>query len=133
MQRSALLLLAAMLALSGCKKMEAVTEGHSHGSGRYAGIGLYSPNRLWEKLTIKEEPGNTSAANLADDDMIVVTVDTKTGEIRQCGNLSGRCLASNPWKGTGLPLPANVSIHAAELSAQEEAKQHTTAKLTISN
>lgn len=36
-------------------------------------------------------------ARLSDDEHVVVVVDSLTGEIRQCGDLSGYCVGMNPW------------------------------------
>jgi hypothetical protein len=49
-------------------------------------------------------------------------VDSQTGEIRQCGNLSGHCIRMNPWEARQSP-PARVVEHQADLdrAAEEEA------------
>jgi hypothetical protein len=44
-----------------------------------------------------------------DDQAIIVVVDSATGEIRSCGDLSGYCIGQNPWKkplasGQGAPV-----------------------------
>lgn len=91
------LLIVAAVGLTACHKAEVAGGGPRHG-GRYLGVGTYPAGDLWEYLARKDTPANPQSASLADDDQIIVTVDSRTGELRQCGNLSGYCLSSNPWK-----------------------------------
>ncbi len=62
----------------------------------------------------------------ADDGQVIVVIDRQTGEVRQCGNRSGFCVAMNPWKGTGRDrtprLPAQLNKHAADLVNDSEAQ-----------
>ena len=88
----------AAMALGGCKRkadgsMEIV--GAQHQKGRYQGVGIYSPESSWAHLTDIQQPNGPSKT--AADQAIIVTVDSDTGEMRACGDLSGYCIGMNPW------------------------------------
>ena len=54
---------------------------------------------------------------------MIVTVDSDTGEIRECGNYSGLCVSMNPWTKAVAPqqhTPVTVGAHAAELETTTE-------------
>jgi hypothetical protein len=89
-----------------------------HG-GRYVGIGIYAPNAMWQRLAGAAPSEDRAAATLRDDEQVIVVVDSQTGEIRQCGNLSGHCIRMNPW--SGQPAPARVTQHAADIDVTENA------------
>ena len=66
---------------------------------------------------------DAAAANLGDDDHVIVVVDSRTGEIRQCGNYSGHCIGMNPWAGPlgqGQAAPVPLTKHAADLAREAE-------------
>lgn len=86
----------------------------SNPRGRYLGVGTYPAGRMWQRMVTTGRPNDTTAAQLGDDEQIIVVVDSNTGEIRQCGNLTGHCIRMNPW-GSGQPMPVNLSEHAADL------------------
>jgi len=126
------MVLAAALALIACNKQAAVEDNVSDGgaapAGRYIGIGIYAIDELWKHLIRKEAPKgspppNPQAAVPADDTEVIVTVDSRTGEVRQCGNYSGHCISSNPWKTEAAGAPAALAKHAADLAREEEEKQ----------
>lgn len=51
--------------------------------------------------------------------------DSITGEVCQCGDHSGYCLAMQPW-GSNVPrTPAGLDKHLAEITADENASQPT--------
>jgi hypothetical protein len=57
-------------------------------------------------------------------------VDTETGEVRECGDLSGTCAAFNPWTraiASGQAAPVALTAHAADLAREAEAKANQTA------
>jgi hypothetical protein len=68
-----------------------------------------------------EQPKDPKAAGLADDSEIIVVLDSLTGEVRQCGNRSGRCLAMNPWRSPAATAPAALDKHAADLANEMSA------------
>lgn len=106
------LILIAATSLCGCNGGAETSYG-PHRGGRYQGVGIYMPGALWREQAGGGHPADASAATLADDEQVIVVVDSQTGEIRQCGNLSGRCIAYNPWAGT--PAPVRLTAHAADL------------------
>ena len=109
-----------LVGLAACSR-EATLNTNPKASGRYLGMGVYTPGELWTKLAAAKAPSDAGAARITDDDQILVVVDSYTGEVRQCGNLSGVCVAMNPWKQVvpqGLVAPARVSQHA--VSAETE-------------
>jgi hypothetical protein len=66
---------------------------------------------------------DAAAANLGDDSHVIVVVDSRTGEIRQCGNYSGHCIGMNPWAGPlgqGQAAPVPLTKHAADLAREAE-------------
>ncbi len=114
----AALIAATLLGLSGCHKMEGTFDGGGSHHGRYAGIGLFSPGKIWGHLE-GDAAKDPAAAKPEDDDVVIVVVDSDTGEVRECGNYSGRCVSMNPWTkaiGPQLHMPVRVDTHAADLA-----------------
>ena len=101
--------------------------GRQHG-GRFLGIGVYQPGPLWSRMVAAARPTDSAAASVADDEQVIVVVDSNSGEIRQCGNLSGHCIGMNPWAGAlgqGQTAPVALNAHAADLnSGLEQARDH---------
>jgi hypothetical protein len=46
-------------------------------------------------------------ARQIDDQAIIVVEDSRTGEVRACGDLTGYCVGMNPWT-----LPLSAARHA---------------------
>lgn len=107
-----------LICLAGCSKAEEATGEPQH-QGRYVGIGIYSPSKLWSLLKPARPPKDKAAATLDDDSHIIVVVDSETGEVRQCGNLSGYCVRMDPWSGSAPVVPASLTKHAADLAGEE--------------
>lgn len=135
MHRTLLGLTLAAFALAGCTKAEeaaAEAVGRVGAKGRFVGVGTYSPGRLWNQLSrpALASPADPAAATLKDDDHVIVVIDTATGELRQCGNLSGHCLTSNPWAKTtsSQPAPAAVLKHLDQLLAEDKAEMEAELK-----
>ena len=137
-----MLLAAAVAALTvgGCtRKDEAASPsaGPLH-RGRFSAVGLYAPGQMWRQLaasapTKDGPPADPAAASLDDDEQILVVLDSATGEVRQCGNLSGRCIAMNPWSkpvGGAPAAPAALLKHAGQLQAEWE-KAHPPADVHV--
>lgn len=104
--------------LSGCGYQESAA-GPKPPNGRYIGVGIYDAGELWRQ--IKSEGPVTGKASRDDDDRIIVVVDIRTGEVRQCGNMSGRCVSANPWSQSIEPqekLPAALLKNAAQLASE---------------
>ncbi len=94
---------AGLLLLTACHRTEDQA-GRAHGHfGRYASVGLYAPDKQWTRLVAAEQAKDPQAAQPIDDQIIFVTQDSATGEIRACGDLTGYCIGMNPWRA---PLPA---------------------------
>jgi hypothetical protein len=78
---------------------------------------------MWSQMTGAPAPKDVSTAKLGDDEQIIVVLDSQTGELRQCGNVSGFCVGMNPWaKPVGASAPLAVAKHADQLQAEAEAK-----------
>jgi hypothetical protein len=107
-----------ILAVWGCGSAVEQSSA-SNPRGRYLGVGTYPAGRMWQRMVTTGRPNETAAAQLGDDEQIIVVVDSNTGEIRQCGNLTGHCIRMNPW-GNGQPIPVNLSEHAADLDRAAE-------------
>jgi hypothetical protein len=118
------------LSLGGCSKSAGAAFGGLGAHGRYQGVGIYSAGQMWAQVAGRDAPKDSAAAQPADDEQIIVVMDTNTGELRQCGNLSGRCIGMNPW---AKPLPASqiapalVAKHADQLSIEIESKARSAA------
>lgn len=123
----AALIAAALVGLSGCHQTPAESPNAQH-HGRYAGIGLFSPGKIWAHLQ-GDASKDPAAAKPEDDDVVIVVVDSDTGEVRECGNYSGRCVSMNPWTkavGPQQRTPVGLDAHAAEL-----ANESTTENVTV--
>lgn len=109
--------------LSGCGGPASEPGLTPKASGRYAGIGTYDTGRLWAEMAGAVAPSDPAAANLQDDEHVIVVIDSHTGEIRQCGDYSGFCITMNPWTGQGsrTGAPVKLNKHAADLAAEDEA------------
>jgi hypothetical protein len=128
--RAGLLALMLLPALAGCG--EPVEDGPRHGKadGRYAGIGVFAVGELWAEIAGAAQPKEAATARLADDEHIIVVVDSRTGEVRQCGDHSGYCVAMNPWSGpAGLrgTVPVALARHAADLARERDEQTATEA------
>lgn len=119
----ALSILAIGCSLAGCEQQGAVSGPGIKSQGRYAGIGTYDAGRLWSQMAGIEAPTDAAVAKLEDDEHIIVVVDSHTGEVRQCGDYSGICVAMNPWAGKGSrsATPVKLKKHAADLAAEDQA------------
>ncbi|HEX4741696.1 MAG TPA: hypothetical protein VH353_10225, partial [Caulobacteraceae bacterium] len=55
------------------------------------------PGLMWLQIAHADQPKDPAGSRISDDDQIIIVMDSNTGEVRQCGNLSGVCVAMNPW------------------------------------
>ncbi|PZQ62173.1 MAG: hypothetical protein DI570_11835 [Phenylobacterium zucineum] len=125
----------ACLALTGCEKKAEVPASSLFGSsarGRYLGVAVYTPGRMWAQVARTEAPRDAAAATLRDDEQVIVVVDSVTGELRQCGNLSGFCIAMNPWSRPTSPVagaPAVLLKHAQQLDGEVKSETEVSVSL----
>jgi hypothetical protein len=112
----------AEVCLAGCKPKDEgggwVWNGDDH-HGRYAGIGIYQPGEPWTKIVDSQQAQDSPSARAVDDQAIFVVIDSTTGEIRACGDLSGYCIAANPWRTrmtTAQIAPIRLTRHMLETS-----------------
>ena len=114
--------LLAALSVGACDSApESLPSSGQH--GRYIGIGVYAAGEIWSRMAAANPSRDAAAANLRDDDHVIVVVDSRTGEIRQCGNYSGHCIGMNPWAGPlgqGQAAPVPLTKHAADLAREAE-------------
>lgn len=71
----------------------------------------------------KGKPRDAAAATAADDEHVIVVVDSQTGEIRECGDYSGQCISMNPWTKVIAPelaAPVKLTQHAADLAVESD-------------
>lgn len=84
------------IAMSGCQKTpDTLASGAAR--GRYVGVGHYSPGAAWAQVVRSAANGDPAKAKPDDDDQVIIVMDSLTGELRQCGNFSGRCIGLKPW------------------------------------
>jgi hypothetical protein len=109
---------AGLAACSGPVRPTTASDAH----GRYASAGTYPAGRMWSQMAAAPAPKDAAAARLGDDEQIIVVLDSQTGELRQCGNVSGYCVAMNPWSKPPGATPAALAKHADQLDAEAKAK-----------
>jgi hypothetical protein len=129
------LALAGVLALTGCQRSSLADDGLQGARGRFAGVGIYQPGPGWDRLTAPESSTDPSAAKRVDDQAIIVVVDSRTGEVRACGDLSGYCVGMNPWRNALVKAqmtPVSVTAHAKPDDAQPAADTNAAANVASS-
>ena len=95
--------------------------------GRYVGVGIYTPGGPWTRMVVPAQPTPT-AAKLSDDQAIIVVVDSVTGELRACGDLSGYCIGTNPWKkmlASSQVAPISLTAHSEDVDKAAAANSAT--------
>jgi hypothetical protein len=108
--------------LAGCGEPTVERSPPVH-HGRYTGIGIYPAGPLWSQISVPATKRNAAAANAQDDSQVIVVVDSLTGEIRQCGDVSGYCIGMNPWTrklAATQAAPVTLAKHAADLQRETE-------------
>jgi hypothetical protein len=105
----------AFVSVAACKKSSDAGFESKAAHGRYAGVGIYTPGAPWTKL-LAAETANPAGARPIDDQAIIVVIDSQTGEVRACGDLSGTCVGMNPWKS------AMAASRVAPVALTEHAK-----------
>ena len=107
--------------LAGCHHAPEAASNNGLHPGRYSGIGVFDAGRLWAEMSAPGSKANPAMATLKDDEHIIVVLDSHTGEVRQCGDHSGYCVAMNPWMRSGPQntLPVKLAKHASDLAAED--------------
>ncbi|MBS0254676.1 MAG: hypothetical protein JSS36_05560 [Proteobacteria bacterium] len=112
------------LTLAGCHQTSATADDSSTTGGRYHGVGIMDADRGWRHMNLANKPEDSTRARLADDDHVIVTMDNRTGELRQCGDRSGVCVSMNPWShpaAASAPVPlADHFNEAADTASSDE-------------
>jgi hypothetical protein len=113
-----------VLSLSGCIKPadEAAVSAAAHHS-RYIGVGIYPAGQMWSRMVVANAPKDAAPAKPNDDEQIIVIEDSNTGELRECGNLTGYCVGMNPWAkalAASQLAPIPLTKHADELARETE-------------
>ncbi len=116
--RTAFLIATLAAILASCHSATDSQTSPAH--GRYLGVGVFSAGELWSKMAAKA-PTNPTVATTADDEHVIVVVDSQTGELRECGDCSGICASFNPWTrpiAGEQTAPVTLTKHAADLAAE---------------
>jgi hypothetical protein len=100
-----------------------------HGSavtsyGPYQDVGLYSPSPQWTRLAANQQEKDPDAAKPIDDQIIVVVEDSRSGEVRACGDLTSYCIGMNPWKtdlASSQVAPIRLTEHVKPLKHDPDA------------
>ena len=70
-------------------------------------------------MVVANAPKDSGASKLSDDDQVIVVVDSTTGELRECGNLSGYCVGLQPWaRPAPQTAPVVLAKHANDVSRE---------------
>ena len=110
--------------LAGCGKPDQGAFGATH-QGRYAGVGHFAPGPMWSQVVRADAQGDPAAARTDDDEQVIIVIDSTTGELRQCGNLSGYCVGMNPWSkplASKQTTPLHLAKHSDQLGGEAAAK-----------
>lgn len=110
--------------LAGCNRQFSELGAHH---GRYLGVGIYVVGEAWSRMVVPSPAGKPTAARTADDEHVIVVVDSNTGEIRQCGDMSGYCTSMNP-SSKALLASQQAPVDLAKRTAPEAATPTTAAK-----
>lgn len=115
------LLLVGSLPVAACHPQLAASDVNSDAHGRYQGIGIAQPGARWSKIKDAPKSPSDAAATLRDDDYVVFVTDSRTGEVRECGDRSGFCTSILPW-GHDVPRPPiALTEHASDDDVSNEA------------
>ena len=115
-------LAAGIVGLASCKRSDVGdwAFGDATRHGHYGSVGIYAPGQSWKDLAARGMSTASATAKLGDDQAIVVVEDTDTGELRACGDLTGYCIGSNPWKqmlSASQVTPVSLTRHPDDTAA----------------
>lgn len=106
------------ISLAGCDPMAANAPSDAFSHGRYSGVGVFSAGKMWAHLKTGDVSRDLDSATVKDDESIIVIMDGKTGEVRECGNFSGFCTSIQPWTRVVSSTPTKLDAHASDISDQ---------------
>jgi hypothetical protein len=94
----------------------------------YVGVGIYTPSLAWQRLveaSTKTTP-DPALARKVDDQVVIVVQNSRTGDIRACGDMTGYCVGMNPWaRPPGQVTPVSLTDHQPTETEQAAAQQQT--------
>jgi hypothetical protein len=79
MRAAAILLVTVGCLVSGCRDTTSSTLAGTGAKGRYAGIAVFDAGRLWGQMASAQPTSEAAGAKIADDEHVIVVVDTNTG------------------------------------------------------
>ena len=120
MRATALGALVACMVLCGCDRSPQAAGPKSQ--SRFAGIGVFDAGKLWAAMASPAVPKDAATAGIADDEHIIVVLDSHTGEVRQCGDHSGYCVAMNPWTSPNAKMPVKLARPSQDVTADNKAE-----------
>jgi len=92
----------------------------------YVGVGIYTPNVAWQRLVEASPQPNPALARKVDDQVVIVVQNSRTGDIRACGDMTGYCVGMNPWaKRPGQLTPVSLTDHQLTETEQAAAQKQT--------
>ena len=106
----------AVFALCGCDRAATFAGLSDDAHAHYASIGIYAPGESWPRIAGPQQAKSGAPAIPLDDQAIFVVMNSRTGEIRACGDLTGYCIGMNPWKSALIATqvaPIAMKQHAA--------------------
>jgi len=127
-----------VLGVSACRpKADAVADSSAArepdpagraGPTGYVGVGIYSPSLAWQRM-VEASAQTTPSPALArkvDDQVVIVVQNSRTGDIRACGDMTGYCVGMNPWaKPPGQLTPVSLTDHQPTEAEQAAAQKQT--------
>ncbi len=129
---------------SACRRMADADAAHDPagraGPNGYVGVGIYAPSLAWQRLVqAGAQPNvNPALARTVDDQVVIVVQNSRTGDIRACGDMTGYCVGMNLWiKPPGQLTPVSVTQHqpseAEAAAAQKQAEEAESARQDLSH
>jgi hypothetical protein len=118
MRTTALGLILSSSVLAACTQSTETASSKAH--GRFTGVGVFNAGKLWGEIATATQPRDPAAAKITDDEHVIVVLDTHTGDVRECGDLSGYCVEMTPWAADRATAPIKLSKHASDLETVNE-------------
>jgi hypothetical protein len=92
----------------------------------YVGVGIYTPSLAWQRLVEASAQPNAALARKVDDQVVIVVQNSRNGDIRACGDMTGYCVGMNPWARPPSQLtPVSLTDHQPTEEEQAAAQKQT--------